>query len=33
MRFTSVVTEKLWVIVERERLQVGEGYSGDLTLY
>ena len=33
MRFTSVVAEKLWAIVERERLRVGEGLSGDLAPY
>ena len=33
MRFTSVVAEKLWAIVEREGLGVGEGYSGDLAPY
>ena len=30
MRFTSVVAEKLWAIVEREQLRVGGGFSGDL---
>ena len=33
MRFTSVVAEKLWAMVERELLRVGEGYSGDLAGY
>ena len=33
MRFTSVVAEKLWAIIESERLRVGEGFSGDLAPY